>query len=139
MSIISFAGMARTLVAVGMVSDDDMFLTMAAAGPRSTFDSSLDSVAFGAPVVGAALEAGAGVVWGARACGGAAAEEDAAFTFGAGEAAAGAAGAAGAAAGAVTGAAAGAGAALLVGAAGVGATSTPTRPELLVSPVDSGV
>ncbi|GAB2725548.1 hypothetical protein GCM10027089_56920 [Nocardia thraciensis] len=140
LSIISLAGMARTLVAVGMVSEADMFLTMAAAGPRSTFASSADSAAFGAPVVGAALEAGAGVVWGARACGGAAAAEAAVFTFGAGGVAFWAAGAwagAGAAAGAC-----GAGAAF-VGAAAVPATgvaSTPAaRPELLVSPVVSGV
>ena len=36
LSIISLAGMARTLVAVGTSSDADMFFTTAAAAPRST-------------------------------------------------------------------------------------------------------
>src|SRR6476661_6568457 len=40
LSIISLAGMARTLVAVGRSSDCDMFLTTAAAAPRSTWTSS---------------------------------------------------------------------------------------------------
>ncbi len=40
LSNISFAGMARTLVAVGMASEADMFLATAAAAPRRTFDSS---------------------------------------------------------------------------------------------------
>ncbi len=40
LSIISLAGMARTLVAVGTSSDADMFLTTAAAAPRSTWISS---------------------------------------------------------------------------------------------------
>src|ERR1700761_8877132 len=40
LSIISLAGMARTLVAVGRSSDWDMFLTTAAAAPRSTCTSS---------------------------------------------------------------------------------------------------
>ena len=40
LSIISLAGMARTLVAVGRSSDIDMFLTTAAAAPRSTWTSS---------------------------------------------------------------------------------------------------
>ena len=40
LSIISLAGMARTLVAVGTSSDADMFLTTAAAAPRSTCTSS---------------------------------------------------------------------------------------------------
>src|ERR1700754_2789007 len=40
LSIISLAGMARTLVAVGRSSDCDMFLTTAAAAPRSTWFSS---------------------------------------------------------------------------------------------------
>src|SRR5690242_2305995 len=107
LSIISFAGMARTLVAVGMVSDDDMFLTIAAAGPRSTFDSSAAGSA-GAVLVGAALEVGAGVVLACgllpRACGGAAAADAAAVALGAaGAVAAGAAGA-GAGAGAGVGA-----------------------------------
>ena len=35
LSIISLAGMARTLVAVGTSSEADMFLTTAAAAPRS--------------------------------------------------------------------------------------------------------
>lgn len=34
LSIISLAGMARTLVAVGTSSEADMFLTTAAAAPR---------------------------------------------------------------------------------------------------------
>ena len=41
LSIISLAGMARTLVAVGISSDVFMFLTTAAAAPRSTCDSSV--------------------------------------------------------------------------------------------------
>src|SRR6201996_5721739 len=40
LSISSLAGMARTLVAVGRSSDWDMFLTTAAAAPRSTWTSS---------------------------------------------------------------------------------------------------
>ncbi len=40
LSIISLAGMARTLVAVGTSSDADMFFTTAAAAPRSTCTSS---------------------------------------------------------------------------------------------------
>src|SRR6478736_4719153 len=40
LSIISFAGIARTLVAVGTSSDEDMFFTTAAAAPRSTCTSS---------------------------------------------------------------------------------------------------
>src|SRR6476620_4432676 len=40
LSIISLAGMARTLVAVGRSSDSDMFFTTAAAAPRSTWTSS---------------------------------------------------------------------------------------------------
>ncbi|GAS98425.1 putative uncharacterized protein, partial [Mycolicibacterium canariasense] len=36
MSIISLAGMARTLVAVGTSSEAFMFFTTAAAAPRST-------------------------------------------------------------------------------------------------------
>ena len=43
LSIISLAGMARTLVAVGISSDVFMFLTTAAAAPRSTCDSSVAS------------------------------------------------------------------------------------------------
>ncbi|GFG94892.1 hypothetical protein MTIM_07710 [Mycobacterium timonense] len=40
MSISSLAGTARTLVAVGTSSDADMFLTTAAAAPRSVCNSS---------------------------------------------------------------------------------------------------
>src|SRR5271156_1305679 len=40
LSITSLAGTARTLVAVGTSSDADMFLTTAAAAPRSTCNSS---------------------------------------------------------------------------------------------------
>src|ERR1700747_3525596 len=54
LSIMSLAGMARTLVAVGTSSDADMFLTTAAAAPRSTCNSSPPA---GEPV--AALAGGA--------------------------------------------------------------------------------
>ena len=40
LSIINLAGIARTLVAVGTSSDASMFLTTAAAAPRSTWLSS---------------------------------------------------------------------------------------------------
>src|SRR3954453_9115503 len=39
LSAISFAGTARTLVAVGTLSEASMFFAMAAAAPRSCFDS----------------------------------------------------------------------------------------------------
>src|SRR5690606_11829314 len=76
LSIISLAGMARTEVAVGMLSEADMFLTTAAAAPRRTFFSSSAGAGLGPPETGAAFEAGAGVVCGAR---GVAAFEEAAF------------------------------------------------------------
>src|ERR1700757_2450102 len=73
LSIISLAGTARTLVAVGTSSDADMFLTTAAAAPRSTCSSSpsagATAAAFGAAgavasplpaVAGPAAWAGAG-------------------------------------------------------------------------------
>ncbi len=56
----SFAGTARTLVAVGMVSDTSMFLAMAAAAPRSGLVSS--------PSLPVSVLAGAGFLasgWGA--------------------------------------------------------------------------
>src|ERR1700722_9540538 len=40
LSIISLAGIARTLVAVGRSNDIDMFFTTAAAAPRNTWTSS---------------------------------------------------------------------------------------------------
>ena len=56
LSIISLAGMARTLVAVGTSSDAFMFLTTAAAAPRSTWFSSPAPV----PAAAAGLAAAAG-------------------------------------------------------------------------------
>ena len=44
LSIISLAGIARTLVAVGTSSEADMFFTTAAAAPRSTCASSPSAV-----------------------------------------------------------------------------------------------
>src|ERR1700752_2136312 len=62
LSIISLAGIARTLVAVGSSSDIDMFFTTAAAPPRNTWTSSPS------PGGGAAhLAAGGGARGGARA------------------------------------------------------------------------
>src|SRR3954468_16018640 len=62
--IISLAGMARTLVAVGTSSDADMFFTTAAAAPRSTWFSSpsagASGGAFGLAGVGSGALAGAG-------------------------------------------------------------------------------
>ncbi len=62
LSIMSLAGMARTLVAVGTSSDAFMFLTTAAAAPRSTWLSSIGAAAAGlaAAGAGAAAVAGAG-------------------------------------------------------------------------------
>src|ERR1700722_11928807 len=57
LSIISLAGIARTLVAVGSSSDIDMFFTTAAAAPRNTWTSSPSPG--GGP---AGLAAGAGAV-----------------------------------------------------------------------------
>src|SRR5829696_7808207 len=67
LSIISFAGIARTLVAVGTSSDAFMFFTTAAAAPRNTwFSSSADGAgagAFGLAGVGlAAVDEAAGSV-----------------------------------------------------------------------------
>src|SRR3954447_14560881 len=56
LSMSSLAGTARTLVAVGTSSDADMFLTTAAAAPRSTCSSSPSAVG---TVAAAALAAGA--------------------------------------------------------------------------------
>src|ERR1700739_2263521 len=56
LSIISLAGMARTLVAVGTSSDADMFLTTAAAAPRSTCNSSPSAGGGGAALAGAAAD-----------------------------------------------------------------------------------
>ena len=60
LSIISLAGIARTLVAVGMSSDADMFLATAAAAPRSTCVSSPSAAA--TVEVGFFADAGAGFV-----------------------------------------------------------------------------
>ncbi len=55
LSIITLAGMARTLVAVGTSSEVFMFLTTAAAAPRSTWvASSAASAAFAAGLAGLA-------------------------------------------------------------------------------------
>src|ERR1700749_4531106 len=53
LSISSLAGTARTLVAVGTSSDADMFLTTAAAAPRSTCTSSPSAGGGAAGVFGA--------------------------------------------------------------------------------------
>src|SRR3954470_18861140 len=62
LSIISFAGMARTLVAVGTSSDAFMFFTTAAEAPRRTANSSsaagLASVGLGSVALGAVVLAG---------------------------------------------------------------------------------
>src|SRR5690349_2303983 len=87
LSIINFAGMARTLVAVGTSSDAFIFFTTAAAAPRSTWLSPPSTAtgtgtAFagwaagagaGAAAAGAAGVAGAGVAGAAGAAGAAAA------------------------------------------------------------------
>src|SRR5579859_3130790 len=57
LSIISLAGMARTLVAVGRSSDIDMFFATAAAAPRNTWTSSPSA---GGGPAGLAAGAGAG-------------------------------------------------------------------------------
>src|SRR5258705_10233628 len=86
LSIISLAGIARTLVAVGTSSDDDMFFTTAAAAPRSTCVSS-PSTGAGAGVFGvAAAFSGSGALTGAA---------TSAFGAGAGAGSGAAAGAAG--------------------------------------------
>ena len=61
LSAISFAGTARTLVAVGTVSEASMFFAMAAAAPRSCFDS---GSSFFASAFGSALAAGFGAAFG---------------------------------------------------------------------------
>ncbi|GFG75077.1 hypothetical protein MBOT_24420 [Mycobacterium botniense] len=53
LSIISLAGMARTLVAVGTSSDADMFRTTVAAAPRSTCTSSFSAGGGAAGLAGA--------------------------------------------------------------------------------------
>src|SRR5258705_7497355 len=65
LSIISLAGMARTLVAVGTSSDADMFFTTAAAAPRSTCTSSPSAGGGAAGAFGAAAFSGSGVLAGA--------------------------------------------------------------------------
>src|ERR1051325_9382502 len=60
LSAISFAGTARTLVAVGTLSEASMFLAMAAAAPRSCFDS---GSSFFASAFGSALAAGFGAAF----------------------------------------------------------------------------
>src|SRR5882757_4700072 len=84
LSNISLAGMARTLVAVGTSSEAFMFLTTAAAAPRSTATSSPSAVgaAGGLALSGSALAGSGAGLAGAAAAGAAA--------FGAGGAAAGA-------------------------------------------------
>src|SRR3954453_19953110 len=66
LSAISFAGTARTLVAVGTLSEASMFLAMAAAAPRSCFDSgsSFFASAFGS-ALGSAFAAGLAAGFGA--------------------------------------------------------------------------
>src|SRR3954453_22674678 len=60
LSAISFAGTARTLVAVGTLSEASMFFAMAAAAPLSCFDSG-SSLACGlASAFGSAFAAGFG-------------------------------------------------------------------------------
>src|SRR5574340_155661 len=59
LSNISFAGMARTLVAVGIAREAFMFFTTAAAAPRSTLDSSAAGGAGGALFAAAGFGAGA--------------------------------------------------------------------------------
>ncbi len=58
LSIISLAGKARTLVAVGTSNDADMFFTTAAAAPRSTRLSSPSAEGAGAATFGLAGVAG---------------------------------------------------------------------------------
>ena len=58
LSIISLAGTARTLVAVGTSNDADMFFTTAAAAPRSTRVSSPSADGTGAAAFGLAGVAG---------------------------------------------------------------------------------
>ena len=67
LSAISFAGTARTLVAVGTVSDASMFATMRAATPRIGLVWTPVGPAFAAFAAGAAGSAfaGAGAAWGA--------------------------------------------------------------------------
>ena len=62
LSAISLAGTARTLVAVGTLSEASMFLAMAAAAPRSCFDS---GSSFLASAFGSAFAAGFGSALGA--------------------------------------------------------------------------
>lgn len=74
LSAISFAGTARTLVAVGTDREASMFFAIAAAAPRSCFDSGSSFVSFAAGAAsfatglaagfaGAALFAGAGAAF----------------------------------------------------------------------------
>src|SRR3954469_21409234 len=85
LSAISFAGTARTLVAVGTLSEASMFLAMAAAAPRSCFDSgssffaSALGSAFAAAGFGAALAAGFGADVGSGLAGAACLAADSAF------------------------------------------------------------
>src|ERR687886_616244 len=53
LSIISFAGMVRTLVAVGIVSDASMFVASVFAMPRSGVTTSSDGLPVGEAGVGA--------------------------------------------------------------------------------------
>src|SRR3712207_9225852 len=66
----SLAGTARTLVAVGTVSEAFMFLTTAAAAPRSGDCLGPSPVAFAAAAGAAAFGAGAGLTcWSGRSAG----------------------------------------------------------------------
>src|ERR1700756_1101084 len=87
LSIMSLAGTARMLVAVGTSRDADMFLTTAAAAPRSACNSSPSTVgggaAFGAAgAVASPLPAGAGLAGGAGAAGAAGGIAGAGFASG---------------------------------------------------------
>src|SRR6185437_4722643 len=62
LSIISLAGIARTLVAVGTSSDCDMFFTTAAAAPRNTWTSSPSAGGGPAGFGAGAWAAGCGVL-----------------------------------------------------------------------------
>src|SRR4051794_41745591 len=71
LSISNFAGMARTLVAVGTSNDADMFFTTAAAAPRSTSVSSPSAGTIaGAAGLAGALAGAAAVVFAGVALGG---------------------------------------------------------------------
>ena len=74
LSAISFAGTARTLVAVGTLREASMFFAMAAAAPRSCFDSgsSFFASAFGSALAAAGFGAAFGSAFAGADCAGAA-------------------------------------------------------------------